>query len=142
MGMDEVKRRKRQLLESNIKKGKKMKKSDNNIEKQVDDILESIGDITKVEPSESFTENVMARFHKEVSKGRVVTMNFLPYIRIAASLIVFAVIGNLLILITSLSQPDNNDMLSEFSSEYNIDQEDQWWTNLASGTYYDFSDNN
>ena len=126
-----------------MKKGKQMKKSDKKIEKQVDDLLEYMENISKVEPPKSFAANVMARFEKEVTKGRVVTMNILPYIRIAASLIVFAVIGNLLILITSLNQPDsNNEILSEFISDYNIDQEDQWWANLASGTYYDFSENN
>ncbi len=126
-----------------MKKGKQMKKSDKKIDTQIDDLMEYLENISKVEPPKSFAANVMARFEKEVSKGRVVTMNFLPYIRVAASLIVFAVIGNLLILITSLNQPDsNNDMLSEFSSEYNIDQEDQWWTNLASGTYYDFTEDN
>jgi len=120
-----------------------MKKIDKNIEKQVNTILEYSENIPRVNPPESFAGNLMARFEKEVAKGKVVTMNFMPYIRIAASLIVFAVVGNLLILITSLKHPDSsNDMLSEFSSEYNIDQEDQWWTNLASGTYYDFSDTN
>ncbi|GEM_PF-6036607 len=118
-----------------------MKKSDKNIEKLVNSILEYSENIPRVEPSESFAGNVMARFEKEVAKGKVMTVNFMPYIRIAASLIVFAVIGNLLILITSLKQPESkNDMLSEFSSKYNIDQEDQWWTNLASGTYYDFTE--
>ena len=120
-----------------------MKKIDKNIEKQVNTIMEYSENIPRVNPPESFAGNLMARFEKEVAKGKVVTMNFMPYIRIAASLIVFAVVGNLLILITSLKHPDSsNDMLSEFSSEYNIDQEDQWWTNLASGTYYDFSDTN
>ncbi len=120
-----------------------MKRIDDNIKKQVDAILEYSENITRVVPPESFAGKVMERFEKEVDKGRTVTMNFLPYIRIAASLIVFAVIGNLLILINTFNQPDsNNDMLSEFSSEYNIDQEDQWWANLASGTYYDFSENN
>ncbi len=124
-----------------MKKGNKMKKSDKNIEKLVNSILEYSENIPRVEPSESFAGNVMARFEKEVAKGKVMTVNFMPYIRIAASLIVFAVIGNLLILITSLKQPESkNDMLSEFSSKYNIDQEDQWWTNLASGTYYDFTE--
>ncbi len=120
-----------------------MEKSDKNIEKQVNSILEYSENIPRVEPPESFAGNVMARFEKEIAKGKVVTMNFMPYIRIAASLIVFAVIGNLLILITSLKQPDSSsEMISEFSSEYNIDQEDQWWTNLASGTYYDFNEEN
>ena len=120
-----------------------MKKIDKNIEKQVNTIMEYSENIPRVNPPESFAGNLMARFEKEVAKGKVVTMNFMPYIRIAASLIVFAVVGNLLILITSLKHPDSsNDMLSEFSSEYNIDQEDQWWTNLPSGTFYDFSDTN
>lgn len=118
-----------------------MKKSNKNIEKLVDSILEYSDNIPRVNPPDSFAGNLLARFDKEVAKGKVVTMNFMPYIRIAASLIVFAVVGNLLILITSMKQPEsNNDMLSEFSSEYNIDQEDQWWTSLASGTYYDFSE--
>ena len=117
-----------------------MREKDENLEKKIDEILAYYGNISKVEPPESFVKNVMARFDEEVNKGRKVTMNYMMYMRVAAALIVFAVVGNLLILISSLKQTENNEMIMAFSSEYNIDQQDQWWNAVASGEYYDFAD--
>lgn len=119
-----------------------MREKDKNIEKKIDEILEYSNNISKADPPESFVEDVMARFGKEVEKGRKITMNYMMYIRVAAALIVFAVIGNLLILISSMKQTENNEMIMAFSSEYNIDQQDQWWSDVASGNYYVFTEAN
>ncbi len=113
-----------------------MNKKDKHIETRIDEILEYSENIPKVSPPPSFASNVMKRFEEEMNKGKVVTMSFIPYIRVAAAMIVFAVIGNLLILITSIKQADTNqEILTAYSSEFNIDSEDQWWVNLTSGDY-------
>ena len=113
-----------------------MTNTDKHIEKRIDDILDYSENIPKVSPPPSFASNVMKRFDEEMNRGRAVTMNFMPYIRIAAAMIVFAVIGNLLILITSIKQVNTDrEILTAYSSEYNIDSRDQWWVNLTSGDY-------
>jgi hypothetical protein len=114
-----------------------MRKTDENIEKRIDEILEYGDNIPKVGPPVSFASDVMKRFEEEKARGKVVSMNFMPYIRIAAAMIVFAIIGNLFILITSIKKADvTGEMYTAYSSEYNIDNEDQWWVSLASGDYY------
>ena len=113
-----------------------MKSTDKHIEKRIDEILEFSGNVPRVSPPPTFASNVMKRFEEEMGRGKVVAMNFMPYIRIAAAMIVFAVIGNLLILITSIKQVNTDrEILTAYSSEYNIDTEDQWWVNLTSGDY-------
>ena len=113
-----------------------MKHTDKHIEKRIDEILEYSENIPRATPPPSFASGVMKRFEEEMNKGKVITMNFMPYIRIAAAMIIFAVIGNLLILITSIKQADSTqEMFTAYSSEYNIDSEDQWWVNLTSGDY-------
>jgi len=113
-----------------------MRNTDKNTEKRIDEILEYSENVPKVSPPPSFASNVMQRFEDEMGRGKVVAMNFMPYIRIAAAMIVFAVIGNLLILITSIKQVNTDrEILTAYSSEYNIDTEDQWWVNLTAGDY-------
>ena len=112
-----------------------MNSPDKNIEKKIDELLDM--KISRVQPSASFTANVMKRFEEEVNKGKAVSMKYMAYIRVAAALIAFAVIGNLLILITSIKTAETtNEIITAYSSEYNIDNKDQWWINLASGDYY------
>ena len=113
-----------------------MKRIDENIEKRIDEILEYSENIPRVAPSASFASNVMKRFEEEKGRGKAVSMSFMPYIRVAAAMIIFAVIGNLMILITSIKQADTSqEILTAYSSEYNIDSEDQWWIELTSGNY-------
>ncbi|NPA35410.1 MAG: hypothetical protein GXO47_01020 [Chlorobi bacterium] len=113
-----------------------MRNTDRHIEKRIDEILKFSENVPRVSPPPSFASNVMKRFEEEVYGGRTVTMNFMPYIRIAAAMIVFAVIGNLLILITSIKQVNTDrEIYTAYTSEYNIDREDQWWINLTSGDY-------
>ncbi len=119
-----------------------MKKTDKHIEQRIDEILDFAERVPRVSAPPSFVSNVMKRFEEETAKGRVISMRYMKYIRVAAALIAFAVIGNLLILITSIKQADtNNDIITAYSSEYNIDSEDQWWVSLASGDYYAMQEN-
>ena len=112
-----------------------MNSQDKNIEKKIDEILDM--KMSRVQPSASFAAKVIRRFEEEVYKGKAVSIKYMAYIRVAAALIVFAVIGNLLILITSIKTSETtNEIITAYSSEYNIDNKDRWWANLASGDYY------
>jgi len=112
-----------------------MNNTGKNIEKKIDELLDM--EMPRVQPPASFTAGVMKRFEEEAGKGKIVSMKYMAYIRVAAALIAFAVIGNLLILITSIKKADTtNEIITAYSSEYNIDNEDQWWVSLASGDYY------
>jgi hypothetical protein len=118
-----------------------MKSMDEKINRKVEEVLNYQVTDDDCRPSPDFAARLMNRFDKELITQPIKTYWLRPMMRVAAVFLAITLVGNLLILLTTIQQEQiQQEVLTGYSEENVLEQEQGWVDWVATNKYYGFSE--